>query len=260
MRQTVITPLPSGASRVLDLTCPMPNALVLATTTIQSAFMDRQGLNTDTLGIQISSNGGTSQWVNYKGRVAYRFSGTGVQTNWIGLSNASFQFPQEKPTVTFQDDYRCWQISAIMAFDSAGPSDIGLSVGPAMNFDVVLNGQLGFIVMPLSLTTVGVKVRKTAGPFSIEQTLKTNFDITQWHLYQMRFIGATQTTEALFKVLIDSTPLFQASWAGGLLPGFTAGASAIGYGVALGNRGGAGAYLPMAGWNIAAAATEAGLI
>jgi hypothetical protein len=129
------------------------------------------------------------------------------------------------------------------------------------NYSILAATFPGFRVGPGSGSTIVFQVRQTdGGLLTINNTVASGLDTTNWNAYEIRFIGATPTTEAVVKVLVNGVQVAQALYgAGTLLPGFLRGTSA-GYGIGVGNRGATGSYVPLCGVQIAAAPTESALL
>ena len=263
-RQDSIVSAPTrGAARTLDASFP---SLVLQTqtnTALGSNFISRQTQIQFNEGANTSS-GGTSQWVYHNGRVCYRWSGNGLQTNyWKSDATFTIAFPMLASGVggIFQDDYRCWRIMATLAADNGfnNSADNGLVIGPVTDFNTVVAVNDGVCFRPLTLTSWGVFIRQN-NVVTFDQAVASNTDVTQFNTVEFRIIGATSTTDASLKAYYNGVKVQTWSWgAGSILPGFANGIS-LGWNMALGNRGATAMYMPMAGCRVIAAATEAGLL
>lgn len=266
--EVVIQPSPRGAARTLDASFPSFILQTLTNAALGGNFISRQTQIQFNLGANTSAGGGsTSQWVYNKGRVCYRWSGTGLSANYwtSGAAGGSFaiSFPMLRSGVggTFQDDYRCWRIMMTLAVDAGflTTGDNGLTLGPASDFNVVVAANDGLCFRPTSNSTYGVFIRQ-GGAVTFNADVATGLDVTLFNTVEFRIIGATATTDAVVKAYVNNVQ--RQSWAfgaGTILPGFANGAS-IGWNLGVGNRGSPAIYLPMGGLRIIAAATEDGLL
>jgi hypothetical protein len=244
---------------------PAPQINAIGNFAVGLQWLNRQAFTTWDMGT-VTVFGGPpagSGWTVYKGRYAHRQTGNGVSGGfYLTGSNFAIYFPQEQQGGAFTDDFRCWRVAAIMAFDAGlGSGDTGIEVGPGLNYDIVVGTPPGFRLAPFSGSTIGLQVRQNGGgAFTINQVVASNIDTTEWHCYELRFIGATDRRDALLKAFVDGRQVFQASWgAGTLLPNWANGTSE-GYMVGNGNRGANGCWIANCGIQISAASTEAGLV
>lgn len=271
MRQeVVIQPSPRGAARTLDASFPSFVLQTLTNTTLGGNFISRQTQIQFNLGANTSAGGGsTSQWVYHNGRVCYRWSGTGLSSNYwtSGVAGGSFaiSFPTLKSGVggTFQDDYRCWRIMMTLAVDAgfSTTGDNGLDVGPQNDFNVVVAAVDGIAFRPTSNTSFGVRI-KQGHVITFDADVATDVDVTLFNTIELRIIGATATTDAVVKAYVNNVQ--RQAWAfgaGTVLPNLVdGGGGGIGWNIGVGNRGSPAIYLPMGGLRIIAAATEDGLL
>jgi hypothetical protein len=214
-----------------------------------------------------SAGGGGAQtkYQYYRGRVAYRFGETGATADWATTqTNFRLAFPITKPVTTYQDDFRCWQFTFIGAWTTGG-TEAGLEIGPGvvnMAMFTTLNDGVGILMR--AANQVNVCVRQS-GVLTADTAIAStaingaSYDIADWHVYQIRIIGATPSTDAQLKVLSDGIVRQTFSWgAGTILPSMAQG-TGLGWSVSIGSRLGDW-YLAQTGMNISAAATEAGLL
>lgn len=261
---TISPPIPGGA-RTIDRTYPSPQTQIFGNVAVGIQWLDRQGLSIQDEGT-VTGFGvppQPSQWMMWKGRQAFRFSGSGASGSfYLTGGNFAVFFPQNRGGGSFVEETRCWRITMLAAFDVAlGAGDLGLEVGPGLNYDMVTGTPPGFQIAPTGAAAFGVRVRQNGGgAFTVNQALPGVYDITEWNLLEMRFIGATDTTDAVFKTLINGVPLTSFNWgAGTLLPDWGNGIT-LGYSIGVGNRGATAGYLAACGLSVNAAATEGGLL
>lgn len=271
--ETAITPPSRGSGRTLDIAYPQNITVVPGTAGMGTTWINRQAMSTFVVGGEtgVGAPPAGSGWTTYRGRIAYKQTGsTGPQTGGFygtgGATTFAIYFPQlRNGSSGYNDDYRCWRVTAILAVDAVTPAaDSGLEVGPAMNMDMISGTPAGFRLGPsdASLTQARISVRQTpALALTVDQVIN-NIDVRDWHVYEMRFIGATSTRDAVFKALIDGTQVFTANWgAGTLLPDLTGLGGTTGYRITVGNRGIVGnTYLAMLGVTVSAAPSESALL
>jgi hypothetical protein len=266
--ETVITPPIRGAARTLDISYPSPQIQAIGNLSQGIQWLNRQGVTTWDVGT-VTGFGAPpagSGWDVYRGRMAHKQTGNGVSGGFYQTaSGLAINFPTALTSIggAYNDDYRCWRIVGFLAFDGSGlgAGDIGLEVLPSGgNYDFITALTLGYRLAPTAAGAISVQVRQTGGGALTVNQVVANVDVNDWHAYEMRFIGATATTDGVFKVLIDNVPLAQFSYgAGTLLPGFANGA-AVGYTIGNGNRGAAAVYIANGGLQVSASATEQGLL
>lgn len=264
-QETVISAPIRGAARSLDMSFPSPQTETVGNVAQGIQWFNRQGITVWDMGSQTAFGvpPAGSGWGTYKGRVAHKTTGSGTSGGFYRTgNNFGIYFPQTKQAGVFRDDFACWRVMGILAFDgsSLGAGDIGLEVAPNFNYDIVVGAPPGFQLAPTAAGAVSLRVsRNGGGVFTVNQVV-ANVDVNEWHAYEMRFIGATDTVDGVFKAFVDGAQVAQFSWgAGTLLPGWTNGGGA-GYMVGVGNRGAAATYICKNGLQIAAAPTEAALL
>lgn len=262
--EQTISPILRGAGRALDMSYPAPQLFADANASPGIQWINRQSYESWDQGTITAFGGAASpNWTMYKGRIANRMPGSGVSGQFY-LTGSTFAilFPQNRSGRTlYNDDFRCWRICYIGAMDGGvGTGDTGLEIGPGLNYDMRVGTPPGFRLGPGSANDVRLSVRQNGGgAFTIDQVV-ANVDVTEWNMYEMRFIGATAQNDAVFRAFVNGVQVFSASWgAGTLLPGFANGSS-FGYMVGIGNRGTTGVYFAINGLTIQAAPTEASLL
>lgn len=257
-----------GAARTLDITWPSPQLQTVGTVAIGINYLDRQGMTisdrgtTTTFGVQPAGSG----WLLYRGRIANKITGSGTSGSFH-TSGDVFYFPQNKLATLFQDDLVCWRITSICAVDSTGlgSGDCGgIEVGANNQFNLkASNANPGFRLAPTAANQISVQVRQNGGgAFTIDQVVKDlgAGTVDDWHMYEMRFIGATNARDAIFRCFVDGVQVFSASWgAGTLLPAWGNGAI-LGYQWATGNRGATATFHAQCGVCVSAATSEAALL
>lgn len=264
--ETVVNSLPQGSSRTLNFSYPPSAIFVQGTTAGQQNLVNRQGISWQNFfSIQSAGGGGTNTgFTHYRGRPCYRYGDTGAgQADWAQTgNNLSFAFPQVRPATNFADDFSCWQFTLVAAFTSAG-NEAGLEIGPAVGLNMVLASNAGIGIVPRAANSMSLIACQGAG-LTIDQQIANvaldgaTFDVADWHVYTMRILGATASSEAVLKVYADGTLRTTKAWgAGTLLPGQAGGVN-LGWNVSVGSRA-ADWYLAIGGLSVSAAATEAGL-
>ena len=267
LRDVTGTPPVRGAGRTVDITWPAPNLQTNGTISIGITYLDRQGIGTgdrgtlSSFGVQPAGSG----WTLYRGRVANKITGSGTSGSWH-TGGDTFYFPQNRLSTLFQDDLCCWRITSICAVDTSagvGTGDPGgLEVGSNNAFNLRASlANPGYRLGPTSATQISCQVRQNGGAaFSIDQVVATVADVADWHMYEMRFIGATNARDGIFRCFVDGVQVFSASYgAGTLLPSWGNGAI-LGYTWATGNRASTATYHPMNAIQVSAATSEAALL
>jgi hypothetical protein len=264
-QESLISPPIAGAARSLDFAYPSPQIQSVGNLSVGIQWINRQSLTTwdmgTTTGFGVPPAG--AGWQMYKGRVAHRQTGSGTSGGFYMTGGPfAIYFPQERQGGAFVDDFACWRIAATLAFDAGlGAGDTGLEIGPAINYDMVTGTPPGFRLGPSGPATIALQVRQNGGgALTVNQDVVAGIDTTDWHVYELRFIGATERNDAVLRALVDGVRVAAFNWgAGTLLPNWGNGAS-LGYMIGVGNRGATGTYIAQCGLQVAAASSEAGLL
>lgn len=200
------------------------------------------GLNQVITGVPPNPQG----WIQYKGRVAFQItSNTGTGKTWTPnfATQQAFVMPFQNVKGTGNpskaEDFACWSFSGILAFDAIpGPivGDVGITLGVGTRAEIRGAALFAGIELgPSDVGTISVIARQAdGGALTLNQVVTNTLDLTLYHEYELRIIGATSTAEAQLKVLIDGSVLAVIPWgAGTVLPdhvvggagnlGFTAG-------------------------------------
>lgn len=270
MRETVINPPVRGAQRSVDTTFPSPQAQTIGTVSLGLNWIDRQGFAVQDRGTNttVGAPPGGGGWDLYRGRIGNKMTGSGAPSGSFYLSGAPLQminFFQNGPGNVggaFEDDFSCWRILAILAFDGSGlgSGDLGLEVGANLNYNIITALGPGFRLAPTAAGQISFQVRQSGGGGLTINQVVANVDVNDWHAYELRFIGATSTADAVVKALVDGVQVASAGYgAGTLLPNWGNGA-VVGYSIGIGNRGANAAFVAAMGLQVSAAATEAGLL
>jgi hypothetical protein len=180
----------------------------------------------------------------------------------------------QTPNVSYEgvDDYWCWSLSAVLAFDAlpgAITGDLGIAVGVGTRAKIRDVGSL-FAGIEFGPTNTGVITafarQLDGGPATLNQPVIGVADITVFHKYEIRLIGPTRAAQAQAKFLIDGTPQLSVPWGPGtVLPFQTLAApSNIGFTPAVinfnANAGTTRMYLIPNGVTVCAASTEDALL
>lgn len=267
LRDVTGTPPVRGAGRTVDIVWPAPTLLTVGTISIGISYLDRQGVcindrgTLSTFGVQPAGSG----WTLYRGRIANKITGSGTSGSFH-LGGDTFYFPQNRLATLFNDDLACWRIACMSATDTSagvGTGDPGgVEVGSANNFNLRASAaNPGYRLGPTSNTQISCQVRQNGGgAFTIDQVVATVADVADYHLYEMRFIGATNARDGIFRCFVDGQQVFSASYgAGTLLPSWGNGAT-LGYTWGAGNRASTAVYIPICGLQVSAASSEAALL
>lgn len=276
--ETVVEPLIRGAGRSLDIAFPANNSQAVGTNAVGNLWVNRQGSTTFNMGSSTTAGGGGGgdSWKLYRGRICFNWHELNPQASWFFTGNqANGLFPCQFPTQNggdggaFSDDFRCWQITAICAFSNPQPDGTGgqngLEMGPIVDgYDVFFNavGSAGVRFGPgPDGTKFSVQARQvTNGAFTLNQTVVTGTDITDWHALTIRLIGATNANEAVCRFLFDGNVVLSVPFGPGtVLPSISAGTTQGGWGIAFGCKILGDAYLAQNGLQVCAASTEAAL-
>lgn len=265
-RDVTGSPPVRGASRAIDMIYPA-NDLQAVGNAQGINCLDRQGIVPLTPGT-ITGFGvppAGSGYTEYRGRIAYKQTGSGTSGGFY-TGGSIIYFAQNQLTGNAQTDLACWRVASILAMDSTGlgAGDTGLEVGANLPYNLVSSAaNPGFRVGPTAANQISVQVRQNGGGgFTINQVVQDlgAGTVDDWHMYEMRFIGATQSRDAVFRVLIDGVVKASFPWgAGTLLPTFGNGAS-LGYFFAVGNRGATVTYIAHGGTFFSAAPNEQALL
>lgn len=218
--ESVTTPPVLGAGRRFSYNYPSIGPGTTGTTPAGDALTARPGGIVSSSYFTVTNVGAPPNprgAVIYNGRVAWSLtSNTGTGTRIVpnfGGTNRPMAMPfqtTQTPGASFQgiDDYWCWSISAVFAFDAIPgviTGDIGLAVGSGNRADIRgASAFEGMEIGPTGVGTVGVIVRQLdAGPVTLAQNVAAGLDLTAYHRYEIRLVGPTTTTEAAVKFLID---------------------------------------------------------
>jgi hypothetical protein len=226
MKESIVTPFAPGSGRKRDYTWPDYNGNM--TGAVGIVFRDRLGAGNSASG---SSSPGTS------GALTMGYV-TGVTccrlTNGANLNGgpvmtldqgARLHFTTSKTNLKFNpnaaavDDWACWSVYAIMraAATPGDATDFGLEIvlGPNASNGVLRSAVPGWSIQidntgnSCSLVQHGNSGAQTAtvllGPAQ-------GYVNTDWHKYEFRMLSATNTTDGIFKVLIDGVTLIQRSF------------------------------------------------
>jgi hypothetical protein len=267
IRESVITPLPLGASRTVNFNYPPSQIIVSGTVGQQQNLVNRQGTSWQNLfSVATGGGGGTNDgFTHYRGRPCYRYGDTGAgQATWaFTTAGLTIAFPQTKPVSLFADDFSCWSFTLLAAFTSGG-NDAAFAVGPNAQVNLVIAANPGIGLAMRAANSMSV-IACQGGGLTVDQQIANttlngaSFDVADWHVYKLVIVGATNTTEAVLKAYSDGIQRASFSWgAGTLLPGQASGVN-LGWNISVGSRA-ADWYLAVGGLSVAAAATEAGLV
>jgi hypothetical protein len=169
----------------------------------------------------------------YKGVVAWRITANPTATRELApilsLTNPwqiYLQVVRGSAPLYGLDEYMCWRVAMYAAYDNPTgvvTGDLGLQLGVGGNVCPRACTQAGLIFGPVNTGQIGVFVRQAdAGAVTFNAPLAAAFqpaDMTDWHLYEMRFTGADVNREATLRFMIDGVTTLTLSWgAGTVLP------------------------------------------
>lgn len=279
--ETVIGPNSPGAGRSYSYSWPPQEFIAagsqptLSTLYRPNAFSLINQITNGTGGAPPGPQGATF----YRGLHCYRVTADATSVRVfqpIATSGAPYQayFPIVRPTLANLDrldGFACWRVAALLAFDNpagAVPGDLGITWCPGLNTTPRF-GESGVTFGVTNTSTVNLTVVQVdGGARTFDQNVPAGStpDVTNWHLYELRALGATRATEATLKACIDGRTVFTLPWGPGtVLPGLQSGVAGanLGYRWSLSNRGGAAfttaVYVASSGIQIAAAPTETDL-
>jgi hypothetical protein len=181
------------------------------------------------------------------------------------------------PAIDGLDDFQCWRVSAIMAFQNPAAAivgNVGISLCPGLNTSPRLLLQPGLVLGPIGPNAIGVAIVQTAG---VAPTFDGAIaaaaqpaDLTDWNHYEIRVVGASQRGHARVTVYVNGLAGGSWSWGPGtiLFPNYDVVSGLMGCSNAVLNRtpyaslatGGYSAYLAIAGMEVVGAPTEAALL
>jgi hypothetical protein len=280
--ESVVSPVPSGVARHWSVAYPGMESFVNNVVPVGTNGMNRlSSVNFNDFANGVGGAPPAPQGSTfYKGQVAWRITGGAAATRALEpvLSavvpfQVYFQMVKGTAPMYGLDEFCCWRIAALMAFDNpagAIAGDVGLSLCPGASIAIRAANQAGIEYGPRTTGNIGVTVRAVdAGALTFDANLAANFqpaDMTDWHLYEMRIIGADVNAEAVIKFLIDGVTCLTLPWgAGTVLPVFPDVANRLGFHPGIQVRApvaaGYGMWLAMpGGWMMSAGPTEDSLL
>lgn len=273
--ETVIGPGSPGAGRSLSYSWP-PQEFIAATAQPTLSMMYRPN-PFSVINQMLNGVGGAPPdpqgAIFYRGVHAYRVTADATSVRVfqpITTAGApwSAYWPIIKPPADMgtTDAFLCWRFAALLAFDNppgAVVGDLGLTLCPGLNTTPRLAAEAGIAWGPVNTGAIGLTVvQADGGARTFDQACASNPDIANWHLYELRALGATHNREATLQACIDGQVKFSLPWgAGTVLPGLQSGAAGInlGYRWSLSNRGGSpfttAVYVASSGIQVSAAPT-----
>lgn len=170
--------------------------------------------------------------IAYAGRLAWAMTSdaaTGYVTgpSFITIDRPfvmAFQEVKGPANLSNIDDFACWSVSAILAYDAipgAITGDLGLTLGTGTRSNIRGASQFaGIEVGPSNTGVMSVFIRQTdGGAVTYNQPTVTQPDQTQWNRYEIRIVGPTSSAEAQIKVFINNVLQVALPYgAGSLLP------------------------------------------
>jgi hypothetical protein len=238
-----------GAGRVLDVSWPMPGTLFGSTSGSGESYT-RQGFHQSLL-VGVGQSPGFSAVEYYKGRVAVKYvagSGRAYQGGPI------FHPVQEANGPEVETDAFCWRVKAILAFNPLlGAGDTGLwFVRAGDDSAFMLGTSRGFAIRPVSATTVQLLSRTAIGVgFQMSDELDIVIDVSEYNVYEARFIGGSEAVPPQVKVYINGVLVNTYGY------DFLPTGPMVPY---VGSGGGGTNWLAIGGLNMAAARDEASLL
>lgn len=213
----------------------------------------------------------------YNGRACLQMTSNAVGNGYTIIPNFGginrpltmpFQEVKGPANLSGVDDFACWSVSAILAYDAipgAVTGDLGLTVGPGTATTIKVSTFPGIQFGPSDVGVLSLYVRQTnGGAATYNQPVSVQPDLTQFNRYEIRIVGPTSTAEAQIKCFLNNVLVAQLAYgAGTLLPSQRfAVASNMGFTPGLVNRDAVPGstvrmYVPYYGLVVCAAPTEA---
>ena len=279
-QETVISPLTLGAGRKFSYTwggygntAPNNDPVMTNSTARPTATTDNFWTTTVT-GAPPASRGIAAT----NGRIAARWTsntGTGYELVPNDSTRLTMPFQTVKGTGTMfnVDDFYCWSVSAILAFNAipaAITGDLGLVLSIGARSGAPTRGRIrsatfaGMMLGPSNTGVTSFIVRQAdGGALTFNQQTPTQPDQTQFNRYEIRLVGPTPNAEAQVKVFINNVLQFALPYgAGTVLPDQNQGAGiSMGFVPSLVNFAAAGAstvtmHVPPFGMVVCAAPNE----
>jgi len=227
---------------------------------------------TGTTGVPPTPNGLTT----YKGRACFVTTSsatTGRVYGPIGASRSPNPLTLYSQLVAGPgnfagDDWACHRFAALMAWDTLSGTvtgDLGMLIAPGNNNKVINSTQAGIEFGPLDATHIGVRVRAVdGGALVYSQALSVQPVYTEWNLYEIRVIGATNNVAAQCKFFVNNQLRLTLPWDTTPLPDQVSSTNVTGFAPGLINllatAGTTRMYLCMGGVTISSAPSEQNLL
>jgi hypothetical protein len=216
--ETVVNAIPRGSARTMDYIFAPPWIDTVGTAAFGIDLIDRPGQVRNSALFVVGGGAAGTQWGVYKGRAAYRLTGTGVSTGVVAVGNTvkmGWKTLAGGATLVGSPlDYACWRVSFIMAQEqiALGPPqirDYGVGIGPGFNGDIFQANNAGMMITARSPATndMGIMVRQVGGgAITLDQPFAhqaANFDYREWNHFDVRFVSATATTAGFCRVVVN---------------------------------------------------------
>jgi hypothetical protein len=220
--ESIIPQAPTGAARKRDYTWPDPNNNISGVPS--SLFRDRTGMSSTASGGQSNGTSGAlamgvvngvdcvrmTNGVNIGGGPVITLDAGRVRVNLLS-SNLSF--------TTATDDYGVYRIYAIMRV-TATPvqaTDVGFQLTNSGNIGngIFTSAMPGFAINYDNTGTMSLVVRGDNGAFTsfqISPNVAAGFLNTDWHMGELRLIGAQPGVNASIKTFFDGQLRNTQSW------------------------------------------------
>ena len=236
-----------GGGASLDMSIPQ-NIQQLVGNTADSGGAFRQG-RAPVGNVGSGQAPGGSGHAVWKGRPSQYHDAQGAGRSEIGASWIDFH--RQRGGAEFRGDRACWRVKGLMAAVPTGSGDLGLMVKLENDQNAIKTGiGAGLLLRPNADNTVTFYARAVGGGgLTFSDECPIDLDVSDFNMYEYRFLGATADQPAILKVLINDLLMFQVDYESGLLPGGA-------YNVWYGSRAGGRLYVAMMGVNIKAGPTE----
>jgi hypothetical protein len=237
-----------GAGRIFDLTYPIP-AFNFASNGAPGTSISRQGFALGNLG-GLGQDPGVSTTAYYRGRVAYRFT--------AATGRAAIMMPFFKPNNLNEGpqesgDFHCWRVKLIVAYSAIGAGDLGMWLVHAGDTSFRSGTGPGMSIAPVGANAVKFLARQAVSLFyNVDDSIVYDLDTADYNSYELRFISGSDFLPAFVRVLINGYEVARYEYDEGLPVGP--------YQVLIGSALGGECYIPMCGFNMAAARDEASLL
>lgn len=224
IREAIVSPFSPGSGRKRDYTWPDWNASMGGAA--GNVLRDRVGDNNTTSGALSTGAGAVINLGIVNQTPVARFINTTLN---LGAVFTMDQGGRCHPRLTAagnsvsgaQDDYGAYRVYAVMraVATPTSASDNGLQLTNSNNatLGLIVGAIPGFAIQYDNTGNCSLLVRGAALNTFALRTVADGYLNTDFHCYEIRILGATATSDAVCKVLIDNVVKFQQTWAPGTI-------------------------------------------